>query len=66
MDRNTIQNITADETIQPLEYSAHCIWAEAFGLKDLIRKATPDEIDAVRDELRQAIAMIEAELETSQ
>jgi hypothetical protein len=58
--------LSADETIQPLEFSAHTLWAEAHGLKQLLRNSDPAEIEANKAELTEAANMILAALETSQ
>jgi hypothetical protein len=55
-----------DETIRPLEYSAHIVWAEAKGLKQLLRNSAPEEIEANKGELIEAANMILAALETEQ
>ena len=57
---------TTPETFSELEYTAHTIWAEAYGLRDLIRKSHPDEIAANRDELLQACDMIRAAVGVTQ
>ena len=54
------------ETAPELEYAVHCAWADAHGMKQLIRKAHPDEIDAVRDEAIEAANMILALFEVRQ
>jgi hypothetical protein len=56
----------ADETIRPLEWTAHTIWAEAKGLPQLLREAHPDEIEAVKNELIEAANMVLALMETKQ
>ena len=55
-----------DETMRPLEYTAHTIWAEAYGLKQLLRNSDPAEIEANKAELIEAANIILAALETSQ
>lgn len=56
----------ADDEIRPLEYSAHTLWAEARGLPELIRRADPAEVEAVKDELREAANLILSQVEISQ
>lgn len=65
-DRLHIPEQMVDERIRPLEYSAHTIWAEAYGLKHLVRGAAPEEIKAVRTELLEAAAMIQQIAESVQ
>ena len=55
-----------DQTIRPLEYSAHTLWAEATGLAQLIRNASHDELEACRDELIEAAWLILSTLEVKQ
>jgi hypothetical protein len=55
-----------DETIRPLEYSVHGMWADALGLKHIIRGAHPDEIEAVRREALEAADMIRSYFEVKQ
>ena len=64
--RQQIPFVNPDEEIRALEYSAHSIWAEAYGLKELIRRAPPEEIEAAREELTEAANMILALVGTKQ
>lgn len=55
-----------DESIRPLEYTAHIVWAEAHGLAQLLRQASPEEIEENRAELVEAANKILALLESKQ
>ena len=56
----------SDDAIRPLEYAAHTLWAEAYGLPQLLRTASPAEIAANKDELIEAANMVLAALEVKQ
>jgi hypothetical protein len=51
------------DQIMPLEYEVHSLWASAFGLHELIRKARPAEIESVRKEALQVADMIRSYFE---
>ena len=57
---------TPDEALPELEYTIHSMWADALGLKHIIRRAHPDEIEAVRAEALEAADMIRSYFEAKQ
>lgn len=63
---NQARMVVDDDAINPLEYSAHTLWAEAHGLKQLLRRAHQSEIEAVKSELIEAANMIMAALGVKQ
>jgi hypothetical protein len=66
MTHRTQEQDMGGEEIRPLEFSAHCLWAEASGLAQLIRTAHPDELEACRAELAEAANIILALVERKQ
>ncbi len=58
-----LTHTTPEETLPELEYTVHGIWADALGLKQIVRRAHPDEIEAMRKEALEAADMIRSYFE---
>jgi len=61
-----LTHIPADENPPELEYAVHGVWADALGMKQLVRRAHPDEIEAVKQEAIEAANMILSYFEVKQ